>query len=251
MPTADPLARWRAFHLVKAGNDPGEYEDAFAADPGRARFAVADGATESSFALTWARLLVDGFVTAEKAPWRDLAWLAPARQRWKAEVDALPLPWYAEAKREEGAFATLLGVAFAAPRRNRPGLWRALAIGDSCLIRTRAGRLLGSAFPLSHSSEFGNQPRLIGSRPGAMGGIDRGRDLAGGQWKRGDRFLLLTDALAQWFLRQSEQEAEPLAEVAALLEAAKPEEAFAGWADARRSERAMRNDDLTMLVIDL
>src|SRR5262249_18433803 len=142
MPTAHPLARWQAFHLVKAGNAPADYEDAFAADTERARFAVADGATEASFAAAWARLLAEGFVAAGRAPWRELEWLAPARQRWSAEVDALPLPWYAEDKREQGAFATFLGVAFRAPRPDGAGLWRALAIGDSCLFHLHAGQLV-------------------------------------------------------------------------------------------------------------
>ena len=30
MPTADPVARWQAFHLVKAGNAPTEYEGVLA-----------------------------------------------------------------------------------------------------------------------------------------------------------------------------------------------------------------------------
>src|SRR5438477_11487250 len=103
MPTDGLHPGWHAFHLPKRGHAPGEYEDAFAGDPARRRFAVADGASESSFAAAWARLLAEGFVAARK-PWRDLDWLGPLRQRWAGEVDGLELPWYAEMKREEGAF---------------------------------------------------------------------------------------------------------------------------------------------------
>jgi hypothetical protein len=248
MRTGDPLARWQAFHLVKAGNAPADYEDAFAADPGRARFAVADGATEASFAALWARLLADGFVNAVRAPWRDLAWLGPAREHWSAEVDALPLPWYAEDKREQGAFATFLGVAFGAPRPDRPGTWRALAIGDSCLFRIRAGRLL-RAFPLTNSEEFGSQPRLIGSRSRGIQ-PDGERDWAGGRWRQGDRFFLITDALAQWFLCQHEQGAAPAEVIGALLAETDPQAAFSGWVEERRGD-GMRNDDVTLLVVDL
>jgi hypothetical protein len=244
-----PLARWQTFHLVKADNNPAEYEDAFAASDHRARFAVADGASEASFAASWARLLVEGFVSAQRAPWRDFAWLTEARQRWATEVDPLPLPWYAEEKREQGAFATFLGMAFRAPGPDRPGIWRALAVGDTCLFHTRSGRLLRS-FPLNHSAEFSSRPRLIGSRREGAECIAKS-DLAGGRWRRGDRFLLMTDALAQWFCRQNEQGAEPTAEVAALLSESDSVSAFPGWADARRRENNMRNDDLTLLVIDL
>jgi hypothetical protein len=51
---------WSSFSLHKDGNRPDEYEDAFAGNPKVGRFAVADGASESSFAALWAKLLVDG-----------------------------------------------------------------------------------------------------------------------------------------------------------------------------------------------
>src|SRR5262249_10571454 len=147
----------------KRGNAAEEYEDALAADPATGRFAIADGASESSFAAAWARLLAEGFVGAAGKPWRDLDWLDPPRRRWADEVDGLSLPWYAEMKREAGAFATLLGLALRPPREGRRGEWRALAVGDSCLFRTRGGRLL-KAFPVTASADFDNQPHLIGSR---------------------------------------------------------------------------------------
>jgi hypothetical protein len=58
--------RWRAFALHKDGNRPDEYEDAYAGNPRVGRFAVADGASESSFAALWAKLLVDGFVATRE-----------------------------------------------------------------------------------------------------------------------------------------------------------------------------------------
>ncbi|MGH7225665.1 MAG: hypothetical protein ACRELF_20805 [Gemmataceae bacterium] len=112
MPTNIPSLRWQAFHTNKRGNAPDEYEDAFAGNSDKRRFAVADGASESSFVATWAKLLAEGFVAAAARPWRQLDWLAPARRRWARDVDPRPLPWYAEEKREQGAYATFLGIAF-------------------------------------------------------------------------------------------------------------------------------------------
>src|SRR5262245_60712282 len=91
--------RWRAFHLTKHGNKPDEYEDAHAANAEAGRFAVADGASESSFAALWARLLVEGFVKPIKKPPAGSNWLEPLQKAWAAEVDGKPLPWYAEDKR--------------------------------------------------------------------------------------------------------------------------------------------------------
>jgi hypothetical protein len=251
MTNPSPPPRWRAFHLAKRGNAADEYEDAFAGDPGRGRFAVADGASESSFAAEWARLLADGFVASPGRPWRDTDWLAPLRRRWAAAVDGRPLPWYAEAKREQGAFATFLGICFRPPRRGRKAaVWRALAVGDSCLFRTRKGRLR-QASPVTRAADFNNLPALLGSRERPAdtpaGAVQRLR----GRWRPGDRFLLMTDALAEWYLRQTEEGGRPAEGVGRLLAEDAPEGAFAAWVEEGRERHGLRNDDVTLLIIDL
>jgi len=252
MPNNVPALHWRAFHTHKRGNAPAEYEDAFAADPARGRFAVADGATESSFAAPWAKLLVEGFTTAlEGKPWHELDWLTPWRQRWVAEVDGLPLPWYAEDKREQGAYATLLGAAFRNPEtENERGDWRALAVGDSCLFRLRSGRLRAS-FPMKRAADFGNTPGLLGSRGRPADTPQQAIKLARGRWRPGDRFVLMTDALAEWMLRQTEQEHRPTDDIDKLLAESSPQDAFAAWIEERRDKQNLKNDDVTLLVIDL
>jgi hypothetical protein len=238
--------RWQAFRLSKRGNSAAEYEDAYAAEPAAGRFAVADGASEASFAGVWARDLVEGFVGATGRSWRNLDWLPGPRQRWAEEVDALALPWYAEDKREQGAFATFLGLALFSLRPGEAGRWTALAVGDTCLFHTRGDRFLTS-FPLTESTAFDNQPCLLGSRPPV---IETVWDQAQGRWQPRDRFLLMTDALAQWFLLQTEHGRAPLEGIAQLLNEADPETAFAGWVEERRDKEALRNDDVTLLVID-
>jgi len=254
MPNKVPLVRWQAFHTHKRGNAPDEYEDAFAADAGKRRFAVADGASESSFVATWAKLLAEGFVAAGRKPWRELDWLKPARQSWAADVDPRPLPWYAEEKREQGAYATFLGIAFSKTRhgaRGRGGgVWCALAVGDSCLFRLRAGKL-GKSFPLRRSSEFGNQPALLGSRGRFVDTPPQGIRRARGKWRAGDRFLLMTDALAEWMLRRTEQEKRPAGDIDHLLAESAPQDAFADWVAERRDRQGLRNDDVTLVVVDL
>ncbi|HEX5272936.1 MAG TPA: protein phosphatase 2C domain-containing protein, partial [Gemmataceae bacterium] len=221
----------RALFLPRRGSSADEYEDAWAAEPAAGRFAVADGASESSFAGLWARLLVEGFV--RPAP----GWLAAARQSWAASVDGRALPWYAEAKRDDGAYATLVGLVVA------DGRWHALAVGDACLFQVRGDCLLAS-FPLGRSADFGNRPRLIGSRPFAEAETHaEGR----GEWEAGDRFLLMTDALAQWFLRRHEAGERPWQELGALSEG----ERFAEWVDERRRGDGLRNDDVTVVMVDV
>lgn len=243
--------RWQGFGLAKRGNSPDEYEDAYAAAPRAGRFAVADGASESSFTSLWARLLVEGFVHPVKAQDSQVNWLAPLRQRWAAEVDGLSLPWYAEAKREQGAFATFLGLVFRRPTMiGGGGRWRALAVGDSCLFQVRKESLV-KAFPVSRSEDFGNRPALLCSRPAAN---DRERQQQGqsqGRWRAGDRFFLMTDALAEWFLRQHETDGKPWQALDAVVGGSEPQAAFSAWVEELRLGEALRNDDVTLVWIAL
>jgi hypothetical protein len=226
-------ASCRALSLPKRGHRDDEFEDAFALAAAEGRFAVADGASESSFAGLWANLLVEGFVRPAQG------WLEAARRAWAGRVDGQSLPWYAEAKRDAGAFATLLGLVLA------DGRWHALAVGDTCLFQVRQDELIG-AFPLGRSADFDNRPRLIGSRPPFSSGDDKHAE-GRGTWQTGDRFLLMTDALAQWCLRHHEAGDRPWRELTRF--ASPPEDGFADWVEGRRQDDGLRNDDVTLVVI--
>jgi hypothetical protein len=243
MHATDGPLQWRALSVPKSGHTSDECEDAWAGDSAPGRFAVADGASESAFASLWAKLLANGFVAAPRPP--ELAnWLHDAQERWSSEVMELDLPWYADMKRQEGAFATLLGLIFQPRTRARPGAWRAVAVGDACLVHVRRNRPVRT-FPLKSASDFGNDPCLIGSRDSSPPTPRRAR----GSLLPGDRFYLMTDALAQWFLRAHEDKEEPCDALKSVLASARPEESFAAWIDELREQGRMRNDDVTLMAV--
>jgi hypothetical protein len=233
----------KALTLPKRGHSSAEYEDAVAANEELGRFAIADGAAESSFASLWAHLLVTEFVNdpaGELAPW--LTWLPPLQQRWAAAVGTAALPWYAEIKVQQGAFATFLGVAAYELR------WQAVAVGDSCLFQTRGGRL-HHAFPLVSSHEFGTNPWLVGSRGCDAESVEKRTRRVEADWQPGDRLWLMTDALAKWFLEQVEVGGRPWEELDRLLLAPAPQSAFADWVTALRDAGRLRNDDVTLMLL--
>jgi hypothetical protein len=247
---ATPTIRWRSFALHREGNRPEEYEDAFAGNPETGRFAVADGASESSFASLWAKLLVDGFAGRRKGPSPD-GWLTPLRQRWAKEVDHLDLDWFAEEKRQLGAFATFLGLSLKKPGPEGSGGWKALAVGDCCLFQIGDNRLK-AAFPLRRSADFDNRPLLLCSR--AVGNdpadpLSRARKW-GGRWKTGDRFFLMTDALAQWFLGRREERRKPWKALVRRLAEPDATVALTGFVERLRRRGALANDDVTLLVVE-
>ena len=99
------------FWLPRKGHDPAEYEDAFAADDGAGRYAVADGASEGCFTDLWARLLVEDFVHQADGVEHWLTSLPAVQRRWDAEVRARNIPWHAAPGVEQGAHAAFLGLA--------------------------------------------------------------------------------------------------------------------------------------------
>jgi serine/threonine protein phosphatase PrpC len=231
----------RVFALPKKGNSRKEYEDASRINCEPGRFAVADGVSESVFSGEWASLLCESFVAGRVAPANFEEWRSEQQQHWLALVKRGNLPWYLEEKLREGAFATFLGLSFAAASAALERPWHALAVGDSCLFHVRKG-LLKRAFPVNRAGDFGTRPRLIGSRqltnavPATIAGTLR----------QGDVLLLMTDALAEWFLREHEAGHAPWSELVCLRA-----NDFALWVDALRLARELKNDDVTLLIVEL
>jgi hypothetical protein len=233
----------QALALPKRGHSSAEYEDAAAFSEERGRFSIADGAAESSFAALWAHLLVNEFVHApagDLAPWTY--WLPALQQRWADQIGSSAMPWYAEIKMQQGAFATFLGLAV------QEAAWQAVAVGDSCLFQTRDGRL-HRAFPLVSSREFDMTPWLVGSRGCDAEAVEQRTRRVAGEWQPGDRLWLMTDALAKWFLEQVEDYGCPWQELDVLLLAPSPQQAFEDWGTALRDAGQLRNDDMTLLVL--
>ncbi len=250
----------KAFWLPKAGSAPDEYEDAFwptglpNVEASLVRFAVADGATETSFSGLWAKLLA-------KAYWRG--WfkgpdprehLERLRSAWHQSLNGKPLPWYAEEKMRMGAFSSLVGLTLTVP----PGIdqdygkWSAMAIGDSCLFHVRDGTML-TAFPLQHSKQFDSRPLLLSTNPRTDEGVLRQIARKEGEWKPGDLFYLMTDALACWLLRRQEDDAKGLVGLSDL----QTQERFAEFIQCEREEVDaddhpwLRNDDVTLFRVEV
>ena len=191
----------QCFSLQKGGNKPKEYEDAFSPrhldrEGHIFRFAVADGATEASFAGVWAKLLARAYVKGSlNSPVGSVA-LAQLRERWRLIVRRKPLPWYAEEKVLFGASATFLGLTLEVPAEAPDQIcWRAVAIGDSCLFHVR-GDDLRVGFPIERSTNFNNQPDLVSTDSAWDGRLPGRLATRSGEARPDDSFYMMTDALA-------------------------------------------------------
>src|SRR5262249_4076973 len=125
-----------------------------------------------------------------------------------------------------------------------------LAVGDCCLFQVRNDQVL-CAFPIAHAADFGNHPELLNSRQEPSAQLRDHQKKGRGHRRKGDRFFLVTDALAQWFLGNLEANHKPWRSIERLLSASAPDTAFAEWIAALRSASALRNDDVTLMLIDV
>ena len=257
----------QGFWVQKAGNSEADYEDAFAITENVV--AIADGATESSFARAWAESLVRGFteanasMDAEEAPTgspADDPWdreaiqrrVTPLQEEWRNAIAWDQLPWFAEDKARSGAFATLLAFRVSPQVTHPPAegdeadspdaRWRAFAIGDSCMFQIRDGELR-TAFPLDNALQFNSRPLLLSSSAPNNDRVWESVAYQEGDCRPGDIFLFATDALAHWFLAEREAGRRPWATLCEV----RTETDFSELVTRLRQRHAVRNDDMTLV----
>ena len=243
-----------SFWLQKAGCSAAEYEDAFYPEgitrsSKRAfRFAIADGATDSSFSGVWARLLVKAFVDGFNEPDDIEQLLIETRPRWEEQVGQRQLSWYAEEKAQAGAFSSLLGLTIRETDAGRRE-WQAIAIGDSCLVQVRNEKAI-IKFPIEHSSLFDSMPFLLATTSSFNSKVRENLNTAHGDIQSDDTMYLMTDALACWFMATDEQGLAPWLALRD-LHTRDERESFANMIDRLRAQHDLRNDDCTLMRIDI
>ncbi|WP_308637341.1 hypothetical protein [Paenibacillus silvisoli] len=243
------------FALPKAGNRRDEYEDASHSsthvhkETTICRFAIADGASESSFADLWANLLASGYCYGRfdgKPLHKSVSPLSKAWQR-KINGSGRELPWYAQEKLSSGAFSTLAGITFRMTAEDgAAAAFDAIAVGDSCMFHVRGDAIIAS-FPLSTADEFQHRPVLISSNAANNGQLKSFVSKWSGTAEAGDAFWLMTDALACWFLtRYKEDRSSAMKQINSLAS----EQDFHHLVQEER-RRLLKNDDVTLLRLKL
>jgi len=232
---------WISATLPKAGHRQDENEDAIAAAPEWNRFAVADGATEGWESGAWSAHLAQSFIRRAPTPADFADWLAGARRAWRPRTTTTPAAWYAVEKQEQGSFSTLIGLELRPPPREFGSWgWKAMAVGDSCLIHLRAERI-ETAFPLSRPEEFGDRPALV---PSSSTHACPDPAWLAGRAERGDLLVLASDAAAGRLL-------DPAASGASLqaIRAALETKETTPLLDWLHSVQESVNDDASVAVI--
>lgn len=234
------------FWLAKHGNSLEEYEDALAIDAIHGRFAIADGATTTSYSDEWAQILTQGNIIAPvrwQRKWAD--WLPPLQREWWNIASGRSKSWYSQSKLQEGAAATLVSLVIDPLSSSR---WWSTAVGDSCLFHVRNGVLITS-FPMKHSSEFGVVSDCVGTLMPASFVTGKLERWCCGKCESGDQFYLATDALAKCLLCETESGRSPWEML--LHHTIRSQEEFAGWIEQLRNNDKIDNDDVTLGIIEV
>jgi hypothetical protein len=255
------LTPWTA---QKFGLPPEAYEDAWNSSAGKTArelvthrlcIGIADGASEALLAKYWAALVTEHLAASGpySSPMLFLQALRRAVGEWDRCRDAYvadrirtgrPIQWFEEPGLMRGSFATALAFDLTGPNQS----WRALSVGDSCVFQIRDGELM-KAYPLERAEQFDTSPALMPSVVRDWSVVARNVDMHRGRWEPGDEFFLATDAASAWFLSEFEAGHKPWHDLREL--GTDLGRSFESWLDDERSAGRMKNDDVTLLRVEV
>ncbi len=250
------------FSTQKDGYSPDEWEDGAGGgaiggvpgqDPPDARFAVADGATETYDSRRWANQLITSFLSPghDGGGRPDLgrgtmsAWFKAMQERWQAQTPATD-DYIDRLKLDQGTLATFVGGELTGLDGAAPA-WQAAALGDVILFHVRNERLVTHFPPLS-SKDFDSAPEGITTLPAYLGRMSDRLLFQHGRLAPGDMIFIATDAFAKWMITGVERGDGALW---AVLGSLGHPATFAQLVSAERRTMALKDDDVTLMRIRL
>lgn len=206
----------KTFKIPKTNETFDDCHDAYSMNTEKGLFAISDGVSKSFFPATWSKLLVNFFLEnysvffkKDVKEWNDC--LNPIRKEWiqtvkknikdrEAKEEKIPYHVYNRLidPLEYGA-ATFAGLQI--EKKENELHWQLSIVGDSCLFIINEQNELQS-FLNQKTSEFDNHPDFLASRK-----IQNPKNITcqKGIAQIGDKFILATDALAEWILKNHEE----------------------------------------------
>ena len=264
---------FKKFSKQKSGNMPEYNEDSLDIDNTAtdfATFCVCDGSTESFFSSVWSKELSKGFKEyishKRKKSSGDISnedgngnvdilgwevWLQARADSWREQLSMRELSNIAKiiiSRGKDIAYSTLHAISIEVTKDLDVYSFSSYCIGDSCLFQMRCnhndigGYDLIKRIPEMTHKDFNCYPELIGTRGGWPKLIHNTGSLLSD-----DILLLMTDALAEWFLCQFEKHREEKAWLK-VLKINNIEELRQLFTE-ELEKGCLKNDDLTIVII--
>jgi hypothetical protein len=212
------------------------------------KFAISDGVSRSFFPKLWADILVKKFTSQnEITNIHSSQLLNECRNEWKEKIHKIVTSentkYYTlnAYNRNEPALATFVGLEFVKKTKT----WNAHAIGDSFLFfipKNEHENIIHCSTKGDKIENiiFDNYPDYFNSIGDNKGKL---KTLKNQQIKEGT-FYLMTDALAEWFIKYRDEATDALKHI-------KTQEEFEEIIDKERESNRLSNDDCAILIIQL
>jgi superoxide dismutase len=235
----------KGFITCKSAEQYIDCADNYAINKSSHRFSVSDGVSKSFFPKVWSEILVSQFV--ERTDLKESELIKVSQAEWKKRIDELvSLPetkWFTKSQysRKDPALATFVGLQFIEKEKK----WSASALGDSFLffVPNNFKEYQKELVKLSSKVEpivFDNFPDYLTS----IGDTHKGRPKEKSGNLRNGTFYLMTDALAEWFIKEGEN-------AIGKITVWQSQADFERFISQAIEENQMTNDDCAILCIEI
>lgn len=244
------LFKIRSFHIPKMGLSEAECEDKNALSSNNSsslRVAVADGATESLFSDVWADILVNSYVE-KGTELLHTSGLESANHKFVQKTSQLILEmpetrqWFMYEKLERGTHATLAAVEFSSSLETV----KILTVGDSCVFWCYGNADEVNMLPELSAEDFGSFPASICHRSETWQSLEQkivNKEIA---FQNTLQMVLCTDALACWLVTELKSKPSSWERLFQISD----DGSFTSFLETLREQNNIRNDDVTLVLID-
>lgn len=239
----------KGFITCKSAEQYIDCADNYAVNKSSHRFSVSDGVSKSFFPKVWSEILVTQFV--ERTDLKQNELIKVCQDEWQKKIDGIvksfepdPTKWSTRTlyNRKEPALATFVGLQFFENEKK----WSAWARGDSFLFFVPEGfkEYQKELIKLSSKPEpivFDNFPDYLTS----IGDNHKGKlEKIRSQKMIDGTFYLMTDALAEWFIKEGEN-------AIGKIMVWKSQSDFERFITQAIEDKKLTNDDCAILCIEV
>lgn len=231
------------FIMPHIGDKYSQCADRFAISENGNHFAIADGVGASFFPAIWAEIVSKDFVQHSESfidknvlvnearligEWNDKVKVATANLSDKEN-------FLIEMAKDKCDFAACTFVGLTIDKDK----WHCQALGDSYLFILNDEYKIIESVASQQGQDFDNFPEYFASCHGKNNGsvLVKSGDISNIAY-----FVLLTDAISDWFIKADSNKRKALVELQHLCD-------FRSFIDAERANNAMKDDDTTAVVI--
>lgn len=237
--------RYKTFIMPHIGDKYSQCADRFAIGTDKNCFAIADGVGESLFPYDWAELVCKDFIANPNLFCEDNKLVRESQliKAWNQKRDERTANltetelFLFEMGLEKADFAACTFVGLSIDKKQ----WQSLALGDSYLFVLDKNLEIIESVASQKGEEFSNFPEYFASQAEK----NHGKTIkACGDINKVTYFVLLTDAISDWFIKVDTDKRKELLAVSDMP-------SFHSLVNKERENGNMKDDDTTAVIIEV